>query len=236
MAQQQPPQTQPAKSGLIQNAFQKLAGLAPGRARSGSEAAAPDEPRDAMGLLEELQSGGRPDYCLYVGPTKVKSIGADVEALLARGFAPLAVVPVDGYRSPLRRLPVEGRLAEEAFAMLATHARVLLLVPTADGPHVAQRVRWLRQQGHLWRAVVFMPDVGAFGVEDWSAAWAGAQRVVAPTGVELPPYTPGGWLFRYAIDPAPAAPRAATFRMIVHPNPEKIARALEAVCEEMTPG
>jgi hypothetical protein len=232
MAQHQPP----AKSGLFQSAYQKLAGLAPGRSRQASEAVAPDEPRDAMGLLEDLQSGARPDYCLYVGPTKVKSIGADIEALLARGFAPLPVVPVDGYRSPLRRLPAEGRLAEEAFAMLATHARVLLVVPTADGggPHVAQRVRWLRQHGHLWRAVVFMPDGGAFGVEDWAAAWAAAQRAVAPAGVELPPYTPGGWLFRYAIEQP--APRAATFRMIVHPNPDKIARALEAVCEEMTPG
>lgn len=224
-------ESETSKRGLLQSALQKITRLAAGDP-SDSPAADADLARpDVLTTLEQLQSGQHPNYCLYLGPTGIKSARPDMESLLVSAFAPLPWVALNGYKSPLRRLPTEGRLAEEAFGTLAQHARVLLIVPGAE-PQLTWRLRWLKQHDHLWRAVFLMPADGSFAVADWAAAWESARPTLAAAGLELPPYTAGGWLFRYATD-APA-PRAATFRMIAHPNAEKIARALEAVCGEMS--
>ena len=228
--------------GFTQGVFHKLGGLLPGKSRAaggGGGAADAAAAPDALATLEQLQARGRPDYCLYVGPVKAKPTGPgvpDMEDLLAKGFAPLPVVQLDAYKSPLRRLPTDGRLADEAFGTLAEHARVLLVVPSA-APEAVRRARRLKDHDHLWRAVFLMPEAGTLGTADWAAAWQSAAAALAPAGLELPPYTAGGWLFRYAIDETEAGPvpRAATFRMIVHPNPEKVAAALDQICEEMAP-
>jgi hypothetical protein len=224
--------------GIAQGALRKLGGLFPGKARAAAgDAAESAGGADALATLDLLQAGRRPDYCLYVGPTRTKPASpgaADMEDLLARGFDPLPVVQLDAYKSPLRRLPTDGRLADEAYATLAEHARVLLVVPTG-APEAVRRIRWLKDHDHLWRAILLMPEGGTLGTADWAAGWQTAASVLAPAGLDLPPYTAGGWLFRYAIDETEQGPvpRAATFRMIVHPNPEKISAALDQICEEM---
>ena len=212
-----------------------------GRGRAGATEAAPV--KEPAALLESLRAGERPDYCLYLGPTRMSPAGGaavgaapdlafDAESLFVRAFAPLPLVPLDGHVSPLRRLPSEGPAADEAFDTLAGHARVLLAVPS-DRPPAVARLRRLRDGGHLWRTVCFMPDMGTFGEPDWAAAWQAARDAASPAGIALPPYTAGGWLFR--LDVADTPPRPCGFHMIAHPNPEKIARALESICAEMTP-
>jgi hypothetical protein len=217
-----------AKSGFFQRLAGKLSGMPP------APVIAPDEPPtlwDPMDVLEALKAGKRPDYCLYIGPTKTRSVGIDMEKMLIAAFAPLPFVPLDGYKSPLKRLSADGPEAADALATLSKYARIFLVVPTED-PRTVTRLRKLREANHLWRTLFLMPDAGAFGVDDWQAAWQNATRAANHAGLGLPPYTGGGWLFRYDLVPG-ASPRAATFKMIAHPNVEKVMKAIEAVCQEM---
>src|SRR5436190_1586697 len=63
------------KRGLLQGLMQRLAALASGRARASSPPPADsDRTLDPLAVLEQVQAGRRPDYCLYIGPTKVKPV------------------------------------------------------------------------------------------------------------------------------------------------------------------
>ena len=73
-----------------------------------------------------------------------------------------------------------------------------------------------------------MPEAGTLGTGDWPALWPAAKDAAEKIGIELSTYTPGGWLFRVDKEG-----KSVTFRPIVNPNPEKIAKAVEAICGEM---
>jgi len=91
-----------------------------------------------------------------------------------------------------------------------------------------ERLRSLKQSNTLARCIFLMPELGTLEREDWSETWESTRSAATNIGLELSPYTSGGWLFR--ID---SNGKACTFRPIANPNPEKIARALEAICEQM---
>jgi hypothetical protein len=183
---------------------------------------APAPPMTALSVLEELHQGRQRDYCLYLRPTHthVHSDGqapADLESLIITAFAPLAVLPVE----PATALP------QEAFLTLADSARVLWLTPI-DDPTFISRLQLLRERGPIDRCIFLMPEAGTFGGIDWPNTWAATRAKVAELGIELSAYTAGGWLFRLDADG-----KACTFRPIANPNVEKIARALETICEQM---
>ena len=182
-----------------------------------------------LAMLERLHSGERPDYCLYlrppVGGAVVKNgpLSVDLEELLIKAFDPLPVVTLD---EEIKRATDKG-LPDEAFLTLANQARVLCLVPTADAKFL-QRLRLLKSKGPLGRCIFAMPEQGTLGAADWPNLWPAAIEAAAKLNLELSGYTAGGWLFR--LD---KAGKACTFRPIVNPNSEKIARALESICAEM---
>ena len=179
---------------------------------------AQEPPITALSILEELHQGSHRDYCLYL-PCTHKEAGAagELESLIITAFAPLPVVPIE----PATALP------EEAFLTLAHSARVLWLTPKDDLTFLS-RLKLLKEKGPIDRCIFLMPEVGTFGGIDWPATWAAARAKAAEFGIELSAYTAGGWLFR--LDPDG---KACTFRPIANPNVEKIARALEAICEQM---
>jgi hypothetical protein len=173
-------------------------------------------------MLERLNEGARPDYGLYFPPFAAPSashmtgpLTVALEPLLLKAFEPLPMLALD------------EQLPDESFLTLSEHARILCLVPT-DDQHFLHRFRLLKEAGPLGRCVFVMPDNGTLGDIDWPSAWSAARASVAKLGIELSAYTAGGWLFR--LD---AAANACTFRPITNPNPEKIARAIEAICVEM---
>lgn len=121
----------------------------------------------------------------------------------------------------------DAGLPDESFLLLANRARVLCLVPTTDSRFL-ERLQLLKLKGPIGRCIFAMPDAHTLGSADWPALWPAARDAAAKLGIELSGYTPGGWLFR--LD---STFKACTFRPIVNPNPEKIAKALEAICMEM---
>jgi hypothetical protein len=182
-----------------------------------------------LGMLDRLHSGEHPDYCLYLRPAAggsvVKSgpLSVDLEELLAKGLDPLPMVTLDENGTG----PLDSPFPDEAFLTLANRARVLCLAPT-NHPRFLQRMRILKTIGPISRCIFLMPEQGTLGTADWPTLWSAAREALMPLGIELSGYTAGGWLFR--ID---KEGKAVTFRPIVNPNPEKIARALEGVCGEM---
>ncbi|HWE96553.1 MAG TPA: hypothetical protein VG269_21505 [Tepidisphaeraceae bacterium] len=192
-------------------------------------AEAPVPQNTPLAMLERLHTGERPDYCLYLRPpaggpvVKEGLLSIDIEELLTKAFDPLPVIGLD--ETP-KGAP-DARLPDEAFLTLANHARLLCLVPTAHA-HFLSRLKLLKQKGPLGRCVFLMPEAGTLGTADWPALWPAAREAAGTLGIELSAYTAGGWLFR--LD---GGGNACTFRPIVNPNPEKIARALEAICVEM---
>ncbi|HZL36852.1 MAG TPA: hypothetical protein VFC78_16145 [Tepidisphaeraceae bacterium] len=187
----------------------------------------PDD--DPLAMLERLHAGERPDYCLYLRPitgapaAKKDLLSVDVEELLLKAFDPLPMLVVD----EVGKDGSDAGLPDESFLMLANCARVLLLVPTAE-PRFGRRLRLLKEQGPLDRCIFLMPEQGTLGSADWPALWPGACAAAAEAGIELSGYTCGGWLFRLGPDA-----KACTFRPIVNPTVEKIAKALESICAQM---
>jgi hypothetical protein len=200
------------------------------RRRPPAEPVAP--PNAPLGMLERLQAGEHPDYCLYLRPPaggatpKTSLISVDLEEQLIKAFDPLPVVGLDEYAGAL----ATSVLPDESFLLLAKRARVLCLVPTADALFV-RRLRIIRALGPIGRCIFAMPEEGTLGTVSWPAVWPAACTALLPVGVELSAYTAGGWLFR--LD---KQGKAVTFRTIVNPNPDKVARALEAICVEIEPG
>jgi hypothetical protein len=192
-----------------------------------------DEPAmTPLVVLEELHAGGHRDYCLYLRPAMPQAwdggrpsepLSTGLESLLARAFDPLPVLAIEEMSGEAASF-----LPDEAFLTLAESSRVLLLVPS-DHPQFIDRLRLLKESSAIVRAILLMPDQKTLGPTDWPAAWHAARAAAAQLGIELSPYTGGGWLFRIATDG-----KACTFRPIANPNHEKIARALEAICGEMT--
>jgi len=184
---------------------------------------AEEPPMTALSVLEELHQGRHRDYCLYLRPpTHVGTVpqqpAAELESLIISAFAPLVVLPVE---------PASPPMPEEAFVTLADSARVLWVVPVNSSAFYGQ-LKLLRDKGQLYRCIFLMPENGTFGGNDWPSAWAAARTKAAELGIEFSAYTAGGWLFRIDKDG-----KACTFRPIANPNVEKIARALEAICEQM---
>jgi hypothetical protein len=190
---------------------------------------APVPQNTPLAMLERLHAGEHPDYCLYLRPpaggpvVKDGLLAVDIEELLVKAFEPLPVVTLD----ETSRGASDSGLPDEAFLMLANRARLLCLVPTAD-PGFLRRLKLLKAKGPLARCVLLMPEAGTLGTADWPALWPAACEAAGTLGIELSGYTAGGWLFR--LD---SGGKACTFRPIVNPNPEKIAKALEAICVEM---
>jgi hypothetical protein len=188
----------------------------------------PVTPFTPLSVLEDLHAGTNPDYCLYLRPAvqapSPKTLGQmnAVESMMIRAFAPLPVLAVEemGGAGP-------HALPDESFHTLAEAARVLWLVPTDDERFI-ERLRQFQEKQPLGRCIFLMPEQGSFGQIDWPQTWAAARAKAAEFGIELSPYTAGGWLFRLGPDG-----KACTFRPIVNPNHEKIVRALEAICGEM---
>lgn len=211
----------PAETSLVQGLVGKLL------RRKSAEPAAPANP--VLAMLDRLHAGESPDYCLYLRPpvggrvVKTSPLSVDLEELLVKAFDPLAVVTLD----ESGKTPGDGGLPDEAFLTLCNRARVLCVVPVAD-PRYVQRLRMLKTVGPIGRCIFVMPEAGTLGTLDWSASWPAAREALLAIGIELSGYTAGGWLFR--ID---REGKAVTFRPIVNPNPEKIARALEGICVEM---
>jgi hypothetical protein len=191
------------------------------------DAPAPVNP--VLGMLDRLHAGEQPDYCLYLRPAagaavkKDSPLAVDVEELLVKAFDPLPVLTLDESNQSAS----DAGLPDESFLTLANRARVLCLVPTADGQFI-KRLRVLKTIGPVRRCIFVMPQQGTLGSADWPAIWPAACEAARALGIELSGYTAGGWLFR--LD---AEGKSCTFRPIVNPNPEKVARALEAICAEM---
>lgn len=183
-----------------------------------------------LGMLERLHAGEQPDYCLYMRPrgggpvVKNSLLTIDLEELMVKAFDPLPVITLD----ETARASISTSLPDEAFLTLANRARVLCLVPTADSRFL-ERLRTIKTSGPIDRCIFIMPEQGTLGTADWPTDWPAACGAAARLGIELSGYTAGGWLFR--LD---AGGKSCTFRPIVNPNPEKIAKALEAICMEMT--
>lgn len=202
---------------LLRGVFGKLA---PKKAQAAAPSNAP------LAMLERLHTGERPDYCLYLRPDagapvdKTVPLSIDLEELLIQAFAPLQVIALEEHAS-------EWGLPEESFLTLANRGRVLCVVPTAQA-RFNLRLRSIQKSGPLSRCIFVMPDNGTLGSADWSAIWPGVVEEAAKLNLEFSGYTPGGWLFR--ID---KTGKACTFRPIVNPNAEKVAKALESICEEM---
>jgi hypothetical protein len=190
---------------------------------------APTPQNTPLAMLERLHTGEHPDYCLYLRPpaggpvVKDGLLAVDIEELLAKAFEPLPVVRLDETSGGAS----DSGLPDEAFLLLANRARLLCLVPTANARFL-YRLRSLKAKGPLARCVFVMPEAGTLGTADWPALWPAARDAAGKLGIELSGYTAGGWLFR--LD---AGGKACTFRPIVNPNAEKIAKALEAICVEM---
>jgi hypothetical protein len=190
----------------------------------------PAEPRlpvnPALAMLERLHAGEHPDYCLYLRPAAGGSVvkngplSVDLEELLVKAFDPLPVIMLDESGK-------DAGLPDEAFLTLANRARVLCLVPTGDARFV-HRLRILKTIGPIGRCIFAMPEQGTVGAANWPALWPAAIEAAAKLGIEFSGYTAGGWLFR--LD---KTAKACTFRPIVNPNAEKIAKALETICGEM---
>jgi hypothetical protein len=208
--------------------FQGILRRLPGRA-----AKTPEPAWTPLAVLEELHAESHRDYCLYLRPALPYRFGAaegrsgtllspDVEDLLVRAFAPLPLLTIDEF-TPDRDAPLPG----EAFVTLAESARVLFLVPMTDTQFL-KRLKLLQESGSLSRCIFLMPEKGTLERQDWSEPWEAARVAAAQLGIELSPYTAGGWLFR--LD---SSGKACTFRPIANPNSEKIARALEAICGQM---
>lgn len=190
------------------------------------ETAAPAPPADPpLAMLDRLHAGERPDYCLFVRPRSAGVwkgdgiLSVNIEQLLPPALDPLPMLMLN---------EMSGReLPEESFLLLANHSRIVCLAPTSDR-HALNRLRQLKSKGPIGRCVFIMPDARTLGEIDWPAVWPEIQTAVAPLGIELSAYTAGGWLFRVDREG-----KSITFRPIVNPNPEKIARALESICLEM---
>jgi len=183
-----------------------------------------------LAMLDRLHSGEHPDYCLYLRPAaggpviKNSPLSVDLEELLIKAFDPLPVITLD----ESGKGAADTGLPDESFLTLANRARVLCLIPTTDARFL-KRLRVLKTIGPLSRCIFVMPEQGTVGTADWPALWPAIRDALAALGIELSGYTAGGWLFR--LD---AEGKSCTFRPIVNPNPEKIARALEAICVEMS--
>lgn len=199
-----------AGSGFFGRIARKLRG-------QGAGASAPVD-LTPLTLLEQLHAGQQPDYCLYLRP--IAGPTGSIEDQIRRAMDPLPVVTLEE-SGPSALLP------EESLLELAEAARLLWLVPT-DKERVFGRLRLMKQRGPIERCIFLMPEQGTLGTVDWLQTWDAARMRAAEIGIELSAYTPGGWLFRLAPDG-----KASTFRPIVNPNPEKIARAIEGICQEM---
>ena len=180
-------------------------------------------------MLDRLHSGESPDYCLYLRPpvggrvVKRSPLSIDVEELIVRAFDPLLVITLDESGNNAN----DAGLPDEAFLTLTNRARVLCIVPVGDERYT-RRLQILKTLGPINRCIFVMPEQGTLGTLDWPAAWTTAREAAAKIDIDLSGYTAGGWLFRIDRDG-----KAVTFRPIVNPNPEKIARALESICMEM---
>jgi hypothetical protein len=191
-----------------------------------------------LAIVEELHAGSTRDYCLYLPPPGNRterssnvswpSAEVDIEGLLIRAFHPLPMLALD---ETGRQGGGFDALPDEIFLLLAENARVLLWVPVGNDARFAQRLRLLKGSPSLSRAIFLMPGHGSFGTPDWTGSWTAARSAAADLGIELSAYTAGGWLFRLGREG-----RACTFRPIANPNPDKIARAIEAICVEMDAG
>ncbi|HEX4795533.1 MAG TPA: hypothetical protein VH370_17205 [Humisphaera sp.] len=198
-----------AGSGFFGRIARKLRG-------QGASSIAPVE-LTPLSLLEQARHGW-PDYCLYLRP--IAGPTGSIEDQMRRAIHPLPVLTLEE-SGPSALLP------DESLLELANAARLLWLVPT-DKERVFARLRLIKQQGPIERCIFLMPEQGTLGTVDWPQTWTAARDRAAEIGIELSAYTAGGWLFRLAQDG-----KASTFRPIVNPNPEKIARAIEGICQEM---
>jgi hypothetical protein len=182
-----------------------------------------------IGMLERLGLGEHPDYCLYLRPpgggrtADAGPLSIDLETLLARALDPLPMITLD----ETAKASGDCGLPEESFLTLANKARILCLVPTAD-PRFMGRLRQIKSKGPIYRCIFAMPEARSLGAADWPGTWPAACEAARTLGIELSGYTAGGWLFRLGADG-----KACTFRPIINPNPEKIARAIESICGEM---
>jgi hypothetical protein len=180
-------------------------------------------------MLERLYRGEHPDYCLYLRPPgggpvpNAGPLSIDLENLLAQALDPLPMITLD----ETAKATTDSGLPEESLLMLANKARLLCLVPTSDRRFL-HRLGQIKNKGPIARAVFVMPDAHTLGAADWPAGWPAACDAIKPLGIELSGYTAGGWLFRLGPDG-----KACTFRPIINPNAEKIARAIESICGEM---
>jgi hypothetical protein len=183
-------------------------------------------------MVERLCRGEHPDYCLYLRPPgggraiNTGLLAIDLEDMLGKAFDPLPVITLD----ETAKASMDSGLPEESFLMLANKARLLCLVPTADSRFI-NRLRQIKKKGPLARCLFVMPEAGTLGAADWPSIWPAACEAAKPLGIEFSGYTAGGWLFRLGPDG-----KACTFRPIVNPNPEKVARAIESICGEMDAG
>lgn len=181
-------------------------------------------------MLEKLHAGERPDYGLYLraaagAPASASGLlSIDIETQLMQALSPLELLTLDETALSEK----DAGLPDEAFLTLADNARLLCLVPTAH-PRFIRRLRLIKSLGPIQRTLFLMPEQGTLGSVDWATEWQAAQQALRPHGVDLSGYTAGGWLFR--LD---ATGRACTFRPIVNPNPQKIAKAVESICSEMS--
>jgi hypothetical protein len=149
---------------------------------------------------------------------------------MAEAFDPLPLARLGRPGEPVGAdgtLPSDPEVYNQILEALATYSRVMLIVPS-NRPDLARELQLLAAADSLWRAIFWMPDASTLANVDWPTVWAQATEPFASVQLVLPPFTPGGWLFRFDPDG-----RACTFRIIAHTYKDKLAKTIEELCAEM---
>jgi hypothetical protein len=196
------------------------------------------DPTNPAWLIEQFRQYRHPDYALYIRPWPAGQLLPEhphnivTEALIAAALSPLpmAVLPRPGEPcAPDATLPSGPDQYREVFRALTHFARLIFVVPS-DKPELAAELSELAAANDIWRCVFWMPAEESLANVDWLRLWPTFEKAFAASKLRLPPYTPGGWFFRYDPDG-----RSCAFRILTHPSKEKVAKALESIASEMQP-
>ncbi len=200
---------------------------------------APDsDPTNPAWLIEQFRQYQSVDYALYIRPWPAAGLLAAhphdlvTERLIAAALHPLpmSALPRPGEPcAPDAALPAEPDPYLDVFRALAHFARLIFVVPS-DRPDLATQLRELAAAGDLWRCIFWMPAEHSLANVEWPTLWPTFAGAFTSAALQLPPYTPGGWFFRFDPDG-----RSCSFRILTHPSRQKLASAIESIACEMQP-
>ena len=200
-------------------------------------APAPD-PTNPAWLIEQFRQYLRPNYALYIRPWPARDLlpahpyNLVTESLIAAALSPLpmAVLPRPGEPcAPDATLPADSAQFLEVFRPLTHFARLIFVVPN-NTPDFATHLRELAVARDIWRCIFWMPAEQSIAHVDWPTLWPTFSNAFIAANLLFPPYTPGGWFFRFDPDG-----RSCSFRILTHPSKEKVAKALDSIASEMQP-